>query len=65
MAEGLLAPLPLKPLMQLLWAMLFELARHIVYADDVATAQAEALSLLLRVCDGLRPRPAERSSPVR
>ena len=56
-SEGLLEPLPLDPLAHLLWAMFFEAGRHLAHADDSPRAQEETLTMLLRVLDGLRPRP--------
>lgn len=54
--EGVIAPLPLAPLVRLLWAVFFEAGRYIAYADDPATAQAETRTLLLRLFEGFRPR---------
>ena len=56
-SAGLLDPLPLDPLVHLLWAMFFEAGRHLAHADDTPRAQEEILTMLLRVFDGLRPRP--------
>ena len=53
---GLLEPVPLEPLVHLLWGAFFQVAFYIASADDVPTAQAEGLTVLLRVLDGLRPR---------
>ena len=56
MADGVIAPRPLDPLVHLLWAVFFEAGRYIAYTDDPITAQAETRTLLLRLLDGLRPR---------
>ena len=59
MAEGMLEPLPLDPLISLLWATFFEAVGYIAHADDSATAQEEMVSMLLRILTGLRPVPEQ------
>ena len=55
--EGVIDPLPLDPLIHLLWATCFEAGIYIANADDGATAQKEMLATLDRILTGLRPRP--------
>ncbi|MCE2484926.1 MAG: TetR/AcrR family transcriptional regulator [Desulfurellaceae bacterium] len=60
LATGVIAPLPLNPLIHLVWAALYEAGNYVAYAADPRRAQAEMRTLLLRALDGLRPRPERR-----
>ena len=55
-AAGWIDPLPLDPLLHLLWANCFEAGSYVAYADDPLRAREEMLTTLLRVFEGLRPR---------
>lgn len=56
-AAGLLKPLPLEPLIYLLWALFFESGLYIASAADPATAREEMLTTMLEFLNGLRVSP--------
>ena len=51
---GLLKPLPLDPLVSLLWTTFVEAGTYIVEAAHREEAQAEMTAVLIRVFEGLR-----------
>ena len=53
MAEGVIDPPPLDPLIHLMWATCFEAGTYIASADDSAAAQQEMIGTLERVLSGL------------
>ena len=60
LATGVIAPLPLDPLIHLVWAALYKAGNYVAYAADPLRAQAEMRTLLLHALDGLRPRTERR-----
>ena len=55
MAEGVITPLPLDPLVHLVWATCFEAGIYIANADDNVIAQKEMVGTLERLLTGLWP----------
>lgn len=53
MAEGVIDPLPLDPLIHLVWAMCFEAGVYIAHAEDSVAARQEMISALERLLTGL------------
>ncbi len=53
MAEGVIDPLPLDPLIHLVWAMCFEAGIYIAHAEDSAAARQEMVGSLERLLSGL------------
>lgn len=58
MAEGLLEKMPVHYLSRMLWSALLEVGVYIAQAEDEVTAEAEAVSTMIRLLTGLRPQPA-------
>lgn len=61
MTAGMLKPLPVGPLIHLLWVLFFEAGLYIANASDPEKAQEDMLTTMLGVIDGLRvsPEPGE------
>ena len=53
MAEGVIDPLPLDPLIHLVWAMCFEAGIYITHAEDSTAARQEMVGSLERLLSGL------------
>ena len=53
MAEGVIDPLPLDPLIHLVWAMCFEAGVYIAQAEDSAAARQEMMGSLDSLLSGL------------
>ena len=53
MVEGVIDPLPLDPLIHLVWAMCFEAGIYIAHAEDSAAARQEMVGSLERLLSGL------------